>query len=463
MCTNREFGHPTHCILHTQYILHTVFKTCCWLLTADLTDSEGLAHFQIWICLGTKPVSCLLVFFILFSLRIFAFPKKCTWLRRLASQFMCTRRCQAGATFKTLAACEIPVFIRVFNILHSIVPSIPCLTTKWKNKTKTSITSWQKEKRNNNENEAPQRVNARRHQKPCRSPGSNRIPTPIRVNRFINSAKSSSSCFFFVQFRIRVHCSQIMINHAFVSKAAMSSVCTLHPCRLWRRLAKKENKHRWSPQHVQLLWRDWARQSSQVQDQSICMVHIFAGGTNTRVRTPRKWAPWCSFSRMVHKFASEFVRRCTFTRGGTNTLLHRCTGACIRPKMCGIESRGECMSVCRKKVARKLVLVKSVSKMSAHASFCQGHGWLKEEILLHSSPGATKTQNRIIFDSCTIRNYVLTVLSESVKYVSHFFLEHWRRPGSCSFFLTFLNFPNSLYLNIHLIFTPLSCFSSIVN
>ena len=72
----REFGHPTHCILHTQYILHTVFKTCCWLLTADLTDSEGLAHFQIWICLDTKPVSCLLVFFILFSLRIFAFPKK---------------------------------------------------------------------------------------------------------------------------------------------------------------------------------------------------------------------------------------------------------------------------------------------------------------------------------------------------------------------------------------------------
>ena len=28
--------------------------------------------------------------------------------------------------------------------------------------------------------------------------------------------------------------------------------------------------------------------TSQVQDQSICMVHIFAGGTNTRVRTPRK-------------------------------------------------------------------------------------------------------------------------------------------------------------------------------
>ena len=140
-----------------------------------------------------------------------------------------------------------------------------------------------------------------------------------------------------VQFRIRAHCSQIMINHAFVSKAAMSSVCTLHPCRLWRRLAKKENKHRWSPQHVQLLWRDWARQSSQVQDQSICMVHIFAGGTNTRVRTPRKWAPWCSFSRMVHKSASEFVRRCTFTRGGggggTITLLHRPRGRNLMPRL----------------------------------------------------------------------------------------------------------------------------------
>ena len=97
---------------------------------------------------------------------------------------------------KLLPRVKYRCFIRVFIILHSIVPSIPCLTTKWKNKTKTSITSWQMEKRNNNENEAPQRVNARRHQKPGQSPGSNRIPTPIRVNRFINSAKSSSSCFF---------------------------------------------------------------------------------------------------------------------------------------------------------------------------------------------------------------------------------------------------------------------------
>ena len=51
---------------------------------------------------------------------------------------------------------------------------------------------------------------------------------------------------------------------------------------------------------------------------SLCLrlVHDFAGGTNTLVRTPRKWAPWCTFSRMEHEFAREFVRRCTFTRGG---------------------------------------------------------------------------------------------------------------------------------------------------
>ena len=75
ICTNREFGHPTHCILHTQCILHTVIKTCCSVLTADLTDSEGFAHFQIRICLGTKPVSCSLVFFILFSLRLSPFQR----------------------------------------------------------------------------------------------------------------------------------------------------------------------------------------------------------------------------------------------------------------------------------------------------------------------------------------------------------------------------------------------------
>ena len=129
-----------------------------------------------------------------------------------------------------------------------------------------------------------------------------------------------------VQFRIRVHCSQNHDQPCFRIKSC--NVVCLHPTSLSlvTEACKKENKHRWSPQHVQLLWRDWARQSSQVQDQSICMVHIFAGGTNTRVRTPRKWAPWCSFSRMVHKFASEFVSRCTFTRGGGNEYAVSYTG-----------------------------------------------------------------------------------------------------------------------------------------
>ena len=33
--------------------------------------------------------------------------------------------------------------------------------------------------------------------------------------------------------------------------------------------------------------------------------------------------------------------------------VRRCTGACIRPEMCGIESRGECMSVCGDKSSEK--------------------------------------------------------------------------------------------------------------
>ena len=105
----------------------------------------------------------------------------------------------AGATYKTLATwILVPVFYSCF-ILHSILPSIPCLTTNEKNKTKTSITSWQKEKKEIIIKKWSAIVNARRRQKPWRSPGSNRIPTPTtptRVNRFIDSAKSSSSCFF---------------------------------------------------------------------------------------------------------------------------------------------------------------------------------------------------------------------------------------------------------------------------
>ena len=189
------------------------------------------------------------------------------------------------------------------------------------------ITSWQKEKRNNNENEAPQRVNARLHQKPAEVQARTGF-----LHRSVSTALSTQpnphlrASSKIVQFRVRVDCGQI--NHAFVSKAAMSSVCTLHSCRLWRRLAKKENKHRWSPQHVQLLWRDWARQSSQVQDQSICMVHIFAGG-NKYVYVPREnehhgahFRGWCTNSR---------ANLCAGARlrggggGGMNTLLHRST------------------------------------------------------------------------------------------------------------------------------------------
>ena len=141
MCTNR--GHPTHCILHTQYILHTVVKTCCWVLTANLTDSEGFAHFQIKVCLGTKLVSLLTRLFYLVLSSNFRLSKEMHIISpsNIAVHVHCTQVTLVPFT-KLL---QIPVFYSCF-ILHSILPSIPCLTIKWKNKTKTSITSWQKEK-----------------------------------------------------------------------------------------------------------------------------------------------------------------------------------------------------------------------------------------------------------------------------------------------------------------------------
>ena len=180
MCTNREFGHPTHCILHTQYILHTVVKTCCWVLTANLTDSEGFAHFLVKVCLGTKLVSLLTRLFHLVLSSNFRLSKEMHIISpsNIAVHVHCTQVTLVPFT-KLL---QIPVFYSCF-ILHSILPSIPCLTTKWKlvpftkllqipvfysclsciafslqflasqqnekNKTKTSITSWQKEKEKN--------------------------------------------------------------------------------------------------------------------------------------------------------------------------------------------------------------------------------------------------------------------------------------------------------------------------
>ena len=114
---------------------------------------------------------------------------------------------------------------------------------------------------------------------------------------------------------IRVHCSQI--NHAFVSKAAMSSVCTLHPCRLWRRLAKKENKHRLDD-HLSMCncsgGTELDNLRSQVQDQSICiMVHIFAG------EQIRGYVPRENEHRGAH-----------FRGWCTNSLANLCAGARLR-------------------------------------------------------------------------------------------------------------------------------------
>ena len=139
MCTNREFGHPPRCILHTQCIFHTPSgqslllsfdcRSDCFWGFCTLPDQNLSPH--------KTGVLLTRLFYIVLS-STFAFSKKCTRFRRLIwiSQFMFTQTTLVPLT-KLL---QVPVFNSRF-ILHSILPSIPCLTTKWKIKTKTSITS----------------------------------------------------------------------------------------------------------------------------------------------------------------------------------------------------------------------------------------------------------------------------------------------------------------------------------
>ena len=99
--------------------------------------------FQIKVCLGTKLVSLLTRLFHLVLSSNFRLSKEMHIISpsNIAVHVHCTQVTLVPFT-KLL---QIPVFYSCF-ILHSILPSIPCLTTKRKNKTKTSITSWQKEK-----------------------------------------------------------------------------------------------------------------------------------------------------------------------------------------------------------------------------------------------------------------------------------------------------------------------------
>ena len=147
MCTNREFGHPTHCILHTQYILHTVVPakpvvlllSFDWQIWSDWLWRFCTRHFLIRIGRGTKPVSSGSPFiFISFSLQLFVFPKKCTRFRRLISQFMLIAHRRRWCNLQNSS--KYPCCIRV---LSCILPSIPCLTAHntIKNDTKTLITS----------------------------------------------------------------------------------------------------------------------------------------------------------------------------------------------------------------------------------------------------------------------------------------------------------------------------------
>ena len=85
-----------------------------WLQTW-LILRVNFAHFQIRISLGTKPVSCSLVFFILFSLRLFAYPKKCTRFRRLISQFMLIAHRQRWCHLQI--SCKYRCFISVLSCI----------------------------------------------------------------------------------------------------------------------------------------------------------------------------------------------------------------------------------------------------------------------------------------------------------------------------------------------------------
>ena len=114
----------------------------------------------------------------------------------------------------------------------------------------------------------------------------------------------------------RVYCSKI--NYAFLPKAAMLSDCTLQhrhvPCGLY--VTCKERKKN-TDDHLNIAT-GLARLSSTKQSSSGSVdLHgaHFRGWNKYAGTYPAKGAPWCSFSRMVHKFAREFVRRCTVTGG----------------------------------------------------------------------------------------------------------------------------------------------------
>ena len=74
--------------------------------------------------------------------------------------------------------------------------------------------------------------------------------------------------------------------------------------------------------------------------------------------------------------------------------VRRCTGACIRPKMCRIESRGECMSVCRKEtLSHKYLLI--VDGRAAQ-------GWKSyEKRATANQPSVLKEKNSFTTDAMT--------------------------------------------------------------
>ena len=122
--TNREFGHPTHCILHTQYISHTLVQTCVCALTADLRVLHMTFPDQDPVpagtnqCLSQPTSSCYPIDF------NYCLSKGMHMISRVSqTQFMGIAHRRRWCNFQIFS--KYRYFICVFP---GILPSIPCLS-----------------------------------------------------------------------------------------------------------------------------------------------------------------------------------------------------------------------------------------------------------------------------------------------------------------------------------------------
>ena len=249
-------------------------------------------------------------FFILFSLSLIAFPKTCTRFR--ASKIAKHEHTgDAGATYKSLPCTSILfAFFPAFSFQFRAFPH----TTK-KEKTLSLIPAqlpetkksrnWKKEKKwivewNARASRCPSLSN------PWRSPGSNRRPTPSRTEQKQPLYQLSQIPIFMLVPRF----------YSFVFTLVKSTTTTPWfqklQCRLTAPLhpVSDVQKIKWTvtplPPHMFWLCNcSGAAELAASTSSASVDLHgtLFCGCTITPVCAPRKWAPRCSFVRMVHVFA----------------------------------------------------------------------------------------------------------------------------------------------------------------